>query len=844
MQDSKSSARQNAKARFPYFSGIFLISLATLSLEILLTRVFAVTYGYSYAFLVISLGLLGIGFSTTVVFLLQNKISDENVPRVLSLSSIAFGISVFLLLYLTVNLQFSFSKEYLSSSVTAGLTGIGLLALIVMPFFFSGACVTLALSRRSSMISNLYSWDLAGAGIGCALSLVLLTMLSAESATIFVGAIGASAGVGFALAEKSRSVRLGAIGLTVLLSVLAIVNEGSDLAKISYVNAQEITDSEFSIAEVGALDYSSEPARILSDWNPVIYTEILGPYASDIPYLYGLSKTVQNVKPKYLRVRIDGWQYQCPIVKYDNQLDSIQYFQKCVDYLAFHLKDSATAFVIGSGGGLDVLALTTFNCQKIIGADFNPSLRDLLLNELKEYSGGLYTQPKIEIRTDEGRSLLARTEEPIDVLIFPQVGDWFSQAASGAILNEGILHTVEAYNQYFDKLAPGGILSITNFNLNQELIIEFRQIFTMLEALKLRGVTDVRDHLLIVRNIRVLDSDGGKGTVNMLYFRDAITPEQLAKVDSISQSLDFEIMVAPDREAKYPYDIILSPNGQETLQKRWGVLFEPVYENRPYILTFLSFEQILDRMLGKTTQNIETSDRFTRGASSVTQTSYESLTIVYMILIVVSGLAFGAILLPLLWKKRHRESLPPPWALFYFAALGVGFMLIEVPLLSMYRVFLGYPVYALSVALFSLLLFAGIGSAISARIADDQIVKALPRVIGGITLMIIVYTFAITPIFHIAFGWPTWLRIIFASLTLAPLAIPLGMALPLGLRQVSLTNSDAIPWAWGVNSFTSVAATVIAFMVVLHFGFTIALLVGAGFYAIAGGFALRLSSSR
>ena len=832
--------QQNTLAgRVPYFAGIFLISLATLSLEVLLTRVFAVTYGYSYAFLVISLGLLGIGFSTTVIFLLQKKISDSAVPRILTFSSLLFGLTVFLLLYLAVNLQFTFSKEYVASSATAALTGIGLLLLIVAPFFFSGTCVTLALSRRSGMISNLYSWDLAGAGIGCALSIAMLSALSAESAVILVAALGGLAGFAFSLADSKRSMRLGSLALATVLVGLAIVNQRVDLEHIKYVNATPIVDSKYTIDEVDKLDYADPPTRLLTDWNPVIYTEIFGPYASDIPYLYGLSHTVKNVKPKYLRVRIDGWQYQCPIVKYDNNPDSIQYFQKCVDYLAFHLKDSANAFVIGSGGGLDVLALTTFNCKKIIGADFNPSLRDLLLHKLKDYSGGLYTKPNIEIHTDEGRSLLARTDTPIDVLIFPQVGDWFSQAASGAILNEGILHTVEAYEQYFDKLAPGGILSITNFNLNQELIIEFRQIFTMLEALKKRGVTDWRKHLLIVRNIRVPDSDGGQGTVNMLYFRDPIAPETMARVDSIAQELEFDIMVAPDRAPQYPYDVILSENGQETLQKRWGVLFEPVYENRPYILTFLGFDQILNRWLGKPAQHVTEPDRYSAGAKSVTETSYNSINIVYLILIVVTFMAFSAILLPLLWKKTHRDSLPPLWALFYFATLGVGFMLIEVPLLSKYRVFLGYPVYALSVALFSLLLFAGVGSAISARFKDSAISKTLPRLLTVIAGIILTYTFVITPVFHAAFGWPTWLRIVLASVTLAPLAIPLGMALPLGLRQVRLQNPDAIPWAWGVNGFTSVAATVIAFLVVLHFGFTLALITGAGFYLLAGVFALR-----
>ncbi len=349
---------------------------------------------------------------------------------------------------------------------------------------------------------------------------------------------------------------------------------------------------------------------------------------------------------------------------------------------------------------------------------------------------------------------------------------------------------------------------------------------------------------MIVRNIRIADDDGGKGTMNMLYFRDPITPAEMARVDSIAKELQFDIMVAPDREPLYPYDVILSENGLQTLQESWGVLLEPVYESRPYILTFLGFDQILDRWLGKPAQQISKADRYSRGAASVAQTSYNSINIVYLILIVVSALAFGAILLPLLWRKRHRDALPPLWALFYFAALGVGFMLIEVPLLSKYRVFLGYPVYALSVALFSLLLFAGVGSAISARIADADIARLLPRILVGITGIILAYTFVITPVFHAAFGWPTWMRIILASITLAPLAIPLGMALPLGLRQVRITNPEAIPWAWGVNGFTSVAATVIAFLVVLHFGFTIALTVGAGFYLLAGVFALRAGATR
>jgi hypothetical protein len=191
------------------------------------------------------------------------------------------------------------------------------------------------------------------------------------------------------------------------------------------------------------------------------------------------------------------------------------------------------------------------------------------------------------------------------------------------------------------------------------------------------------------------------------------------------------------------------------------------------------------------------------------------------------------ILLPLARFSRAGLRAPNRWRfLLYFAALGFGFITIEIALLSRFTLFLGQPVYTFAVVLASLLIFTGVGSHLAGRYGE-QPRRALLRITPLILLTLIATTFVMPLLFSAALGLGLLFRIALSVVLLAPLSVLLGMPFPLGLRIVSEEASALIPWAWGINGFFTVIGTITALILGMTFGFKTALLAGALCYLFA-----------
>jgi hypothetical protein len=214
--------------------------------------------------------------------------------------------------------------------------------------------------------------------------------------------------------------------------------------------------------------------------------------------------------------------------------------------------------------------------------------------------------------------------------------------------------------------------------------------------------------------------------------------------------------------------------------------------------------------------------------------------VLVMLLVLVSVFAAAFLLAPL-WKIRDVWVALPYKAntLFYFAALGLGFMFFEIPLIQKLTLFLGYPTYSLTVTIFALLIFSGFGSLLSARFTAWRN-RALVLLLGALAVLTLFYQFGLAPLTELVGAAPLGTRVVVAVLFLAPLGLCLGAFLPLGLGTVaSLTEhrEPYIAWCWAVNGFFSVMSSVLATMVSMTFGFRVVLLQAMLSYAI-GVFAL------
>ena len=159
-------------------------------------------------------------------------------------------------------------------------------------------------------------------------------------------------------------------------------------------------------------------------------------------------------------------------------------------------------------------------------------------------------------------------------------------------------------------------------------------------------------------------------------------------------------------------------------------------------------------------------------------------------------------------------------------------MMVQIPLIQRFSVYLGHPVYAVSVLLFSMIIAAGLGSSLSDRISverDKRWTLALPLTI--VVLISAIYLLS-GPIIQATIDQGLVARCLIVILLVATAAIPMGMCFPLGLRLFRQYSDDCLPWMWGVNGATGVLASVLAVAISMWSGINTSLLVAIACYAL------------
>lgn len=214
--------------------------------------------------------------------------------------------------------------------------------------------------------------------------------------------------------------------------------------------------------------------------------------------------------------------------------------------------------------------------------------------------------------------------------------------------------------------------------------------------------------------------------------------------------------------------------------------------------------------------------------------------LIVLLLGVVTVMAFVFLLLPLAFRSALRSVPYKLRAAVYFAALGFGFMFFEVTLIQHLTLFLGYPTYSLTVTLFALLVSTGIGSLLSEGVVRQRD-RALGLLAAALFALGTFYLLGLEPLLARCFSQPFAVRIAIAGIVLVPLGLCLGVFMPLGLRTIGALSThpeEYVAWAWAVNGFCSVMASVLSTILSMTFGFDAVLLIAMGIYAV-GLLALR-----
>jgi hypothetical protein len=411
----------------------------------------------------------------------------------------------------------------------------------------------------------------------------------------------------------------------------------------------------------------------------------------------------------------------------------------------------------------------------------------------------------VSTRAGDGRATLAGRDTKYDVIHLGFTDTLSSNSAQAFALTENNLYTTQAVDEYLDHLRPGGVLEISRLYklVGDEAL---RATVLALEALRKRGVKDPERNVVVVLGHDIFGELFG----TVLVKNEPWTAAQLAKVRALARARGAGVAYAPGGPYALEWQQLHDASSAEAFCKGYHLDVCAPTDDRPFFFQM--------RRLGSLGHE---------GHGYIYSTDPFAVLLVTFAILAVLSLALVAAPLALLSGDRR----PPARSLLFFAAIGIGFLSFEVVLIQRLVLMLGFPTYALSIALFALLLWTGTGSLLTQRVRDER--RTLIGTLGAACALIALSIVALLPVTHALISAPFAVRVIVTILLLAPVGIALGTAMPLGLRRFSAVHPTGVPWAWGVNAIGSVLASAAAITVAILYGFRAATALALACYLIA-----------
>ncbi|HVH18898.1 MAG TPA: hypothetical protein VNF72_11400 [Myxococcota bacterium] len=790
-----------------FYVGLFLATLATLALEILDTRLLSVVTWYHLSFFAVSTALFGMSAGSLRVYLGGERFSAARAPAELARAATLFALSI--PASHAVTLAVPIPPDLTATSVAALAT---LTAAIAVPFYLSGVLVALALTRIPGPSGRVYAVDLLGAALGSISVLALLAFADISSAAIAVGAVAAvSAACFHAFAGHARGARV-AVALAFFLVCAALANARAPERGL-----------RVAFYKTGAV-----PRSTIIDERWTIHGQVTVRRPADgQPQYWGAGFGTDGYRVNRTPLLIDGAAATVMTRWNGGDRNELAWVAHDVTALGFQLRPGGNAAVIGVGGGRDILTAIWAGSRHVTGIEVNSAFLDLLAGRFRGYAG-IAGRPDVSLVHDEARSYLTRTDQRFDVIQMSLIDTWAATGAGAFTLSENGLYTVEAWEVFLDALTPNGLLAVSRWHALGNVSETNRLLSLATAALLARGIADPARHLALV-------SSGGVAI--LLASPTPLANADIARLFSVSEPLGFQILLSPGSPPADPVmaSIVASPS-RDALDR---AVADQAYDysvptdRRPYFFNLLRPASFLRGI------------SLPAGIQSVTAGNIQA-TSTLVVLWILSALLVGLVIfaplaragLPLEGRHGFRN------AATYFALIGVGFMLVQIPLVQRFSVYLGHPTYAVSVVLFSMILAAGAGSLASDLVPIERRRGWLVAVPLAISVLLVVVALSLQSLIDATIAQSLLPR---AATAVAVVAIPaflMGSCLPFGLRLVRQQGEAALPWMWGINGACSVLAAVSAIGLSMTWGIDLNLGIAAICYALLAYFGTSLARTQ
>lgn len=785
------------------FAGLGCVTLSTLLLEVLLTRIFSVTMWYHYAFMAVSLAMFGMTLGAVIVHLKPAWFDGENARPALAIGSVGFAAAIVLSFLTHLCIPF-----YVEVSLL-GLYNLALTYCVVaIPFVIGGVVVTVALTRFPAQLSRLYAADLVGAALGCLLLIEFLEWTDGPTTVFAAAGIAALGGMLFADEAGRPRLRLAAATLAMLLLGFVAVN-------------QRLLLSQESMVPLRYVKGEIEGPPIFEKWNSHSRVRVIGDERSpEPPFGWGFSPRLPpELKARQLIVNIDA-NAGTVMTGFDGDLKKVSHLGYDITNIAHTLRRKSSVLVIGAGGGRDLLSALFFGQSFITGVEVNRDIISMVTEAFGEFTGHPDRWPGVRLIHDEARSFLTRASESFDLIQVSLIDTWAATAAGAFVLSENTLYTVEAWELFLKRLKPAGILSFSRWYIADDPGEMYRLVTLACAALRRQGVTNPAAHILIARVPAPRHTGNPKdGVGTILVSRDPFSVSDLERWDEVCRTLAFEVVLSPKVSIDPMYGKILGEPDLLNLAAGFPVDISPPTDDRPFFFHLIRLRDLLKHPPGKA--------------------KVEVFLVALLVIVLVLTAVF--ILLPLgLVASSTRSGVVSDTGSgsglgrfgLYFGGIGLGFILVEMGQLQWLTVLLGHPTYSLSVVLFSLLLACGIGSQTTQGVTGEPASALRKRLVLLLVLLAVAglsTPFVVSAMAGQSTGW----RVMAAIMLVGLPGIGMGMAFPLGMRIAAVACSRHTAWLWGINGAVSIVGSILAILIALEWGIAAVFWTGSACYLVA-----------
>jgi hypothetical protein len=776
----------------PLYFEIFAASFSALLLEVAYTRIFSFKVFYYFTYVILGVGLMGLGAGGIVVAL-SSRVRQATPERLLPALLLAAGLSVLGSYWLIAPMALDVSRMDVLPFESVKLAAA--CVILAVPFTLVGIVIAYILGATPERAPRLYAADLAGAALACLVAIPLLYAIDPPRTVVLSGLTMALGAV--PLAWRSPRLRWAALAVVALLA---------------FPTTTEATLEDPATDRGKVLEGFREDGYVAhSQWNPVFRLDVV-----DHPFHLGDQYLVFHDALPGSGLR-----------RFDGDLSKHASFERDLRSLPFRvLPEAPEVLIVGSAGGHEVLASLYFGARHITGVELNTATLSLLTDHFADVTGHLPRHERVTFINGDARWYLKQSSHRYDLIwyVAPDSYAAMNAATSGAfVLSESYLYTVEMLRTTLDHLTDDGVLCAQfgdmDFVRRPNRVTRF--VTTARAALESRGIPDASRHLLVA----VGPGFPPQRDSVILVSRAPFTADRVARFAAHAPVVDDGALVFAPGHAYVPSPIAdaitTRTEALPAFYERYPYQVDPVFDDKPFFWHFSDFRSAF------------ASEAALAGGAIDYEIAIGERFIVYLVGI-VTLLAALLLLSPFVLVRRVFGEMPfKGRSAVYFAALGLGFMFIEVSMIQRFTLLVGYPTRSLTITLFGLLLFAGIGSLLSGRYRPGR--HSLALLFGALVGVIVLYQLGLEAVVDRAGGLSLAARTILTVALLAPLGLVLGAFLPLGIRRVAALSAHPrhyVAWSWAINGFFSVVAASAATIFAMIAGYRAVLWASLAIYGL------------